>query len=190
VNVAVNSKDRLLDAKSVLEEAYKRMLPALGYLINPQVGFAASVFVLTTWLLGKALRGKGFSVEEEEEIIVELDKKIEEKKGKISFLRKALEKAKTSIEKERLRRNIALEEEVLSSLQEEYDLHLLRIEAINKLRELGELELLSKIEKMIMKLRKGKEAFKEQYEIVKMLEEKWKSKVLEKNILLKILKSG
>ncbi|OYT53048.1 MAG: hypothetical protein B6U76_09025 [Desulfurococcales archaeon ex4484_217_2] len=188
--MALSSRDRLLNAKSVLEEAYKRMLPALGYLINPQVGFAASVFVLTTWLLGKALRGKGFSVEEEEEIIVELDKKIEEKKGKISFLRKALEKAKTSIEKERLRRNIALEEEVLSSLQEEYDLHLLRIEAANKLRELGEARILSKLEKLITKIEKGKEAFKEQYEVVKMLEEKWKSRILEKNILLKILKSG
>ena len=166
---------QILNAKTILEKAYERLVPAIGYLISPQAGFAASVFVLTTWLLRKMKGIKKLTLEDEENILVELDKKIEDKKKKIRILKETLKKTRDEVERNRISRNIRLEEKILDSLQEEYDLHLLRIEAIMKLRELGETKLLSKIEELIDKLEKGKEAFKEQYEIIKTLEDKWLS---------------
>ncbi len=76
--------------REIFEEAAKRLIPASAYLVNPVAGFAASVWVFTTWLLLRRRRGGGGGYREAADDVVEITERIRELDEMIARRRKAL----------------------------------------------------------------------------------------------------
>jgi hypothetical protein len=181
-----------LDTRDLLEKAYERLLPAIGYLHSSVAGFAASVIVFTTWLARRRLTSEervGLELDDEYRRLIELKEKIEELERKKELLESALSKASNEFEAKRIRRQISQVSQMLENLYEEYDLVDLRVMAIKKLLETEDKKVIKNIEKIIKELKGGKYPNK-LYDILQALEERWKRREMTKDVLEKIISEG
>jgi len=178
-----------LDSKTLLEKAYERFLPALGYLHSSIAGFAASVTVFVTWVLRRGMSEServSLNIEKDADKIVELEKKLRELEMKKKYLSEALKENIPEFKKRIAEATLRQIETQVESIQEEIELLSMRILAIQKLLELKEIGILKKIEKAVNELEKGK-ADKEAYKILQQLEYKWRNKELTKTVIERIL---
>ncbi len=178
--------------KEVLRKAYERLIPAIGYLVSPQAGFAASVAVFTTWLLTKIKGAKtlGEAIEDEESILIDLSVRIDEQKAKVAKLKEELSKVSDETTREVMSKVLESEEQVLEKLKEEYELHQLRILALRKVRELSGDEVFKRLWKLLKKIEKGKEFEEEQLRLMEELSERWRSRQLKLSILRQVIEYG
>lgn len=168
-----------------LEEAYKRLLPAFGYLISAQAGFIASVIVLATWLIKKGSSRYGhISIEEDSKAIARLLKDIDRLEAEVSALRKALKRSKSRSVTESVLRS---KESVLESLYEELELRQLRIEALRRLESIGDKKLIKEVMELVKRIEEGKEFEEKQLKIFKKFEDLWRKRQIEINTLRSIL---
>jgi len=177
--------------KKVLEEAYKRLIPALGYLISSKAGFIASVIVFTTWLIKNGRgRYKEFSIKEDEKVVVKLLKDIKEQKARIKLLEKTREHILGEDERKAsmLDEIIMVEKDILENLYTELELRQLRLEALRRLTSLGDPKLLEAVREMVRKIERNEKFEEHQYKILKQLEEKWRRKEIEINTLKEVLR--
>jgi len=176
--------------RKVLEEAYKRLLPASAYLISSTAGFAASVVVFTTWLI-KSLKGKykEFSIKEDDKIVAKLLKDIKEQEARVRLLEKSREKAvKEGKYVGTIEEVLNAERIVLDNLRIELELRQLRLEALRRLRAIGDVRLMAEVERMVDKIEKGKGFEEEELKVLKDLEERWRRKEIQITALREVLK--
>ena len=185
-------ENQILDAKELLKKAFERLVPATAYLISSQAGFAASAAVFATWVLSKVKKAKTLkeAISDEQLVLVDLSAKIDEKKRRIKTLEEELAKAKDELTRRMIEHTIEVEKNALESLMEEYELHQLRIIALNKLRDLGDKKLYEKVWKLLKDIEEGRKFEDKQLEVMKMLEDKWKKRQLKTNVILQILNYG
>jgi len=179
-----------LTTKKILEEAYKRLLPAAAYLISSSAGFAASVVVFTTWLI-KTSRGKYkyFSIKEDDKVVAKLLNDIKEQEARIRLLEKAREKlAKEGGYTGSVDEIIKAEKNVLENLRIELEFRQLRLEALRRLKSIGDPKVMKAVEEMVEKIEKDEKFEEQQYMVLKELEEKWRRKEIEINALREVLK--
>ena len=179
------SSSNVDSVKEILRKTFERMVPAtLSYIAGTHAGYAASVLIFTTWMLAK-MRKRIDPIEKEETLLIDLSKKIEQQESKVRMLRQALKPGDVVAESA-----LKIEEEILEKLKEEYKLAQLRILAYRKLLKSGNKELLKQVEKMIDKMKKGKDFTSEQLKVLNQLEREWQSKAIEESVLLRILEVG
>ena len=184
---------RQYDTREILMKAFERIVPSAAYLISSGLGFAASVAVFTTWVLSK-VHGKSLSIGEEvnaeEEALVDLSIRIDEKKRRIRVLEEELEKSSDEYTRRMLEKALEAEKSVLESLVEEYELRQLRIMALNKIREYGGEKLYKQVMKLLEDIEKGKRFEDKQLEVMRMLEDMWRKRQLKTNAILQVLSYG
>ena len=181
------SGDQLLSAKKVLEEAYKRLLPAIAYLYGPTAGFAASVTVFTTWLLAKLGRKpKEFTIAEDDKAVLLLLKRIREEEARIKALEESLRRAE-GVEREVIMKTLNAEKEILETLKTELELRQLRLEALRRLEILGSPKLVSEVRRLVRSIEEGRRLTDQQYKVLKELEERWKRRELEIHVMEQLL---
>ena len=178
-----------LDTKSLLEKAYEKLLPALGYLHGPVAGFAASVVVFTTWAARRAMSLEdrvGLELDENYKHLVEVNEKIREVEEEIKTLKEAMESTEDTRRRELMERRLRRLREKLDNLYDDYELTEVKIEAVKKILELGEEGVLSKIEKVVKDIEQNK-GDEQLYTVLKALEERWRKREITRNTLEKIL---
>lgn len=181
-----------LDSRELLEKAYERMLPALGYLHSSVAGFAASIVVFTTWALRKTMseRNKAqIELDSDYSRLVQLRTRIRTLENRYQRLKKAVEKTSSDWEKKRLKRQLSLVEKELEDLYEEYDLLDLRINAVEKLIALKEEGALRNLGKILDQLYRG-DADESLYDVLRILEDRWRKRELTKEAFQRIIESG
>jgi len=179
-----------LTGKKVLEEAFKRLLPALAYQISPAAGLATSVVVFTSWLI-MSLKGgyKEFSIREDDKAVAKLLKDIKEQEARVKLLEKAREKRiKEGGYIDTIDEVLNAEKTVLDNLRIELELRQLRLEALRRLRAKGDLRLMAEVKRMVEKIEKGKGFEEEELKILKELEERWRRKEIQIAALREVLK--
>ena len=178
-----------LDTKSLLEKAYEKLLPALGYLHGPVAGFAASVVVFTTWAARRAMSLKdrvGLELDENYKHLVKVNEKIRMVEEEIKTLAAAMESTEDTRRRELMERRLRRLREELGNLYDDYELTEVKIEAIKKILELGEEGVLSKIEKVVKDIEQDK-GDEQLYTVLKALEERWRKREITRSTLEKIL---
>lgn len=185
-------EEQILNAKEALKKAFERLFPAAAYLISAQAGFAASAAVFATWILARVKNVKTLkeAISDEQLILVDLSVKIDEKKRRIKLLEEELARTNDEVTRRILEQTLESEKKVLETLVEEYELHQLRVIALNRLRDLGDQKLYEKVWKLLKDIEKGKRFEEKQLEVLKMLEDKWRSRQLKTNVILQILSHG
>lgn len=157
--------------REIFEEAAKRLIPASAYLISPVAGFAASLWVFTTWLLlrGRArTRGRGEAIIED---LVEVSERIREIEEMIARRRRALDAASPPARRELLEDIRLLEKERLL-LEQRRRILLLRMRAWRLAEATGDKELLESLRRLEEKLRNSpREARDEAARVLTGLEE-------------------
>lgn len=160
--------------RQALEEAYKRLVPAVAHLISGKAGLAASTVVFVTWLL-KNRGSSGPSIEDDEAAVARLIEEIRSREARLAMLEKARSLA--------LRRGqptgtidevISAEKRILENLRYELELRQLRITAMRALERLGSPEAVQAVKKAIVDLERSRGPSEQQYRVLKSLEEKWK----------------
>ena len=179
-----------LTGRRVLEEAYKRLLPASAYLISSTAGFAASIVVFTTWLI-KSLKGRyrEFSIKEDDKVVAKLLKDIKEQEARVKLLEKTREKAvKEGKYVGTIEEVLNAEKAVLDNLRIELELRQLRLEALRRLRAIGDPRLMAEVERMVEKIERGKGFEEEELRVLKDLEERWRRKEIQITALREVLR--
>jgi len=178
--------------REVLRKAYERLIPAIGYLVSPQAGFAASVAVFTTWLLSRVrgVKTLGEAIEDEESVLIDLSMRIDEVSERVSRLENELSKLTDETRREVLTKVLQSEKQVLEKLKEEYELHQLRILALRRVKELGGDEVFSKLWKLLKKIEKGKDIEEDQLRLMEELTERWRRRQLKLTILKQVIEYG
>ena len=179
------------DTRSLLEKAYERLLPAIGYMHSSTAGFAATTIVFLTWIIirSRAPRAAAeISLEKDRERLVEIQYRIQELDRKKELLQRALSKAEGA-ERERITRQLKRLESELEDLYEELDLIEARIAAIEKLRRLHAEGVIPRLNKIIRELNKG-HVDEPLYSILRALEDRWRKRQLTKEALRRILEEG
>jgi len=185
-------ENQILNTKELLRKAFERFVPSVAHLISPQAGFAVSVAIFATWVLSKVKKAKTLkeAISDEQLILVDLSAKIDEKKRRIKALEEELTKAKDELTRKIIEHAIEVEKNTLETLIEEYELHQLRIIALNKLRDLGDRKLYEKVWKLLKDIEEGRRFEDRQLEVMKVLEDKWRKRQLKTSVILQILKYG
>ncbi len=180
-----------LSSREVLEKAYERLLPAFAYLHGSTAGLAASIVVFTTWLIKRLNPTSRVAdlIERDEEQLLALEKQIEELEARISILEGLLSRASSERERSRLERSLKLHREELERLDEEKELLELRLLAVKKLRSIGEDQLIREVNKIIEKIEKGR-LTEVQYEVLALLEERWRRRQISIEALRRIVEEG
>ena len=175
--------------KRVLEEAYKRLVPAAAYLVSSKAGFIASVIVFTTWLIKHSRSRYGeFSIDEDDKVVAKLIEDIREQEARIRVLEKARERRKGSLGSGVIDDVIEAEKGVLVNLITELELRQLRLEALRRLKAIGDPKLTKAVKEMVRKIEEGKGFEEEQLRVLKELEERWKRKEIEIAALKEVLR--
>ncbi len=178
-------------AREILEEAAKRLLPAVGYLVNPTAGFIASAFIFFTWLVSRRRGGsrrKLSPIEALEDRLIEIREEINSVSSGISVREKALEKA-SGLQREVLAREIELLEKHLRELEELYRIEHIRYLSWRLILKTRDEKLIKAVEKLYEKIEKGLDPSSEEYRILKKLEEYREKGVLKEVVVEKILES-
>ncbi|MCE4600472.1 MAG: hypothetical protein F7C38_02765 [Desulfurococcales archaeon] len=181
-----------LDTRDLLEKAYERLLPALGYLHSSPAGFAASVIVFATWVYRRSASDKkraAVELDRDYERLVKLQARIRELEERRRLLQRLLEKVEGERDRQRIERQLKLVEAELDGLYEEYDLLELRIAAVEKLVRLKEEGVIKKIKDVLDEIEEGK-ADKALYDVLRALEERWRKRELTRNVLERIIEEG
>ena len=178
-----------LSVRELLGKAFEKLAPAVAYLVSPQAGFAVSVAVFATWTLSRirGARSLGGSLDEERAVLVDLSARIDEKKRRIRLLEEEMANARDDNARRMIQRVLEAERSVLASLVEEYELRQLRIIALDKLREVGGEEVYGKVWELLRKIEEGRRFEEEQLEVMRALEDKWRKRLLETNVVLQVL---
>ena len=185
-------ENQILNTKELLRKAFERFVPSVAYLMSPQAGFAVSAAIFATWVLSKVKKAKTLkeAISDEQLVLVDLSAKIDEKKRRIKALEEELTKAKDELTRKIIEHAIEVEKNTLETLIEEYELHQLRIIALNKLRDLGDRKLYEKVWKLLKDIEEGRRFEDRQLEVMKVLEDKWRKRQLKTSVILQILKYG
>jgi len=180
-----------ISVRKLLEEAYMRLFPAIGYLISKEAVFLFSVVIFITWILTRSrYHYRGFSMEEDDIAIAKLLDDIKKQEAKLSLL----EKARNELLSERKSTSsideiIEAEKNILENLYKELELRQLRVEAIRILSSMNDPNILKALEETVRRIEKSEKFNEQQYEILRELEEKWKRREIELNTLREILNS-
>ena len=76
----------------------------------------------------------------------------------------------------------------MENLRIELELRQLRLEALRRLKSIGDPKIIKAVEEMVEKIEKDKKFEDYQYKVLKELEERWKRKEIEINALREVLK--
>ncbi len=180
-----------LDSRSLLEKAYEKLLPALGYLHSSVAGFAASVVVFATWAARRMMTEKRrvtIELEKDYQEYAMIERKIRRKTKDLEMLKRTLPKVTDPRRRALLERKIKLLESEIDSLYQHFELIGLRIMAVQKLLELKEMGVLGRIEKIVRDLEEGK-ADRDLYDLLAELEEKWRNRELTKGVIERMLEA-
>lgn len=175
--------------KKVFEEAYKRLVPAAAYLVSSKAGFIASVVVFTTWLIKHSKSRYGeFSIDEDDKVVAKLIEDIKEQEARIRVLEKARERGRGSLGSRVIDDVIEAEKGVLENLITELELRQLRLEALRRLKAIGDPRVTKAVREMVKKIEEGKGFEEEQLRVMKELEERWRRKEIEIGALKEVLR--
>jgi len=177
--------------REILEEAYKRLIPAAAYLVSPAAGFAATTWIFFTWLLSRSRewssRGRDLlSVSEDR--LVELRYEIDRVRRMIGVKRRALERT-DDLGRDALEREISVLEEELKRLEELYGIETLRYLAWRVIERTGDRRLIDYLRRFEEKLGRGEIPSKEQLEILRRLEEYRRRGELRETVIRRMLES-
>lgn len=182
-------RNEKINAKKILFEAYKRLVPSAAYLAGSTAGFIASVAVFATWLLASARKKPSLSMEEEDKAIAGLRHDLAVEEARLRLLEKAREKAlREGRDTEALDKAIEAEKEIIENMRSELALRELRLEALRRLQALGDKEALRQVTRLIEKIEKGKDFEEEQYRVLRELEDRWRRREIEITALREMLR--
>ena len=175
--------------KKVLEEAYKRLIPAAAYLISSKAGFVASVVVFMTWLIKHSRSRYGeFSIEEDDKVVAKLIEDIRAQEAMIRLLEKARKAGRGSPGARVIDDVIEAEKAVLENLVTELELRQLRLEALRRLKAIGDPGVTKAVEELVRRIEEGKGFEEQQLRVMKELEERWRRKEIEIGALKEVLR--
>ena len=178
-----------VDARSLLEKAYEKLLPAIGYLHGPVAGFAASVAVFATWVARRAMspgERVGLELDENYRHLIEVNERINRLEEEIESLRAAIQDTRNPRRRSAMERKLRDLTEKLDRLYEDLDLTQIKIDAIKRIIELGEEGALDKIEKIVRDIEDGR-GDRQLYTVLKALEERWRRREITRSTLERIL---
>jgi len=175
--------------RKVMEEAYKRLIPAAAYLVSSKAGFLASVVVFTTWLIkhGRSRYG-GFSIEEDDKVVARLLEDIRAQEARVRLLEKARERSAGSPGSRVIDDVLEAEKAVLDNLVTELELRQLRLEALRRLKSIGDPRVTKAVKDLVRRIEEGKGFEEEQLRVMKELEERWRRKEIEVAALKEVLR--
>ena len=172
-----------LDLKEVAWKIYEKITPNLGLTIaGPTGALAASVMVVSTWLLLKArgvLKSRGGRLDDEQLMIV---------------IYRELEEARRRLEEAR---SAGAPEEALTALsarvrwlEEQYDLVQIRIAARDSLRSIAGEDAVERLGRLVERLERGDEkAVGELADLLREVESLWRAREIEAEALRRLLRS-
>jgi len=190
--VKESASNKTITLRELLREAFRTLFPSFGYLISSQAGFLCSFIVFITWILthNREHYHHYFNIEEDEKALIVILDEIKKQEARLNLLEKARNKLSSEGKSlSTIDEVIKAEKNILENLYTEYKLRQLRIEAIRRLRAVGDPNILQMLNKIIKRIEKGEEFHEQQYEILKRLEDMWRRKEIEISMLSEILNS-
>ena len=172
-----------LDLKEVAWKIYEKITPNLGLTIaGPTGALAASVMVVSTWLLLKArgmLKSRGEGLDDERLMIV-IYRELEE-------ARRRLEEARSAGAPEEAVTALAAR---VRWLEEQYELVQVRIAARDSLRSIAGEEAVKRLDTLVERLERGDEkALGELADLLRQVESLWRAREIEVEALRRLLRS-
>jgi len=188
--------DRVISFRGLLREAFSRLFPAFGSLINSRVGFLCSFIVFVTYVLTLTRSSRphrGFSMEEDERAIASLLDRINNLERRLNYLEvarnKAISEGRPSRTIDTLDEVIKAEKKTLENLQVELELRQLRMEAYRMLESIGNSNILNALKEMVKRIEEGETFEEQQHEILRSFKEIWRRREVEIVALRNMLSS-
>ncbi len=177
-------------AKAVLATVAKKAVPsAASMAAGPLAGIAVGALIVAAAKIyehRKKAAAQGIELRGDERDIVLVNEELERLYARKEKLEKALEKT-TGRRKRIIEESLRAVEDRIMFLEEYYELLQLRVEAMRKLRMIGDKGLLKEAEKIMRRIEKGEPVDKDLYKLIERAERELDKIHASETVILRIL---